>query len=158
VDYQGSQVVWIVNNNAIARGLRCQRMPELAAVVEHFNWTIVNATGRMQEFIYVDETGQPLFTIDQDAEREITGTNIPDDPQAWTVSAILRQVLSQQPMPLRRPTWTSTLVAQTMKDIQSGRAARIDTMKGNWLEHLYLGEQGIQQDAPPAPSNMSERM
>lgn len=104
-DYQGSKVSWTVMTNIFAIGLRRQGFLDLATDIENrlLNGAII--AGTWLEFYYVDIDGKvnyhPLEKGRIPTERKeqmsvITGTNIPENTQAWTVSAILRILLQRE--------------------------------------------------------------
>jgi glycogen debranching enzyme len=103
-DYQGSKVCWTVMTNIFAIGLRRQGFLELAEDMENrmLNGAII--AGDWLEFYYVDTDGKvnyfPLEKGQIPTERKvaismIAGTNIPENTQAWTVSALLRVLLQR---------------------------------------------------------------
>jgi glycogen debranching enzyme len=93
-DYHGSWAVWAKATYDIAKGLRRQGFGKLAEQLEQ---RILNATrlsGWHYEFWYVDESGRVDYDPKQlrpmkVACREIVSTHVPEDIQAWTVSAVL---------------------------------------------------------------------
>jgi glycogen debranching enzyme len=89
--YQGSHTVWHKETYDIAKGMRRQGYPRLAADLENRLLNAVNVAGP-REFLYVTADNRvdyhPSGTRSEGAE-EIVGTNVPENDQAWTVSAAL---------------------------------------------------------------------
>ena len=93
-DYHGSWAVWAKATYDIARGLRYQGLGRLAEQLEQRILQATRLSGWHYEFWYVDELGRvdydpkPLRLSEVKCE-EIVGTHVPEDVQAWTVSAVL---------------------------------------------------------------------
>lgn len=93
-DYHGSWAVWAKATYDTARGLRYQGFGALAEQLEQRILQATRLSGWHYEFWYVDELGR----VDYDPKQlrpmtveceEIVGTHVPEDVQAWTVSAVL---------------------------------------------------------------------
>lgn len=113
-DYHGTWAVWPKEGYDIAKGLLRQGLPRLADQLFARLLNAVNVAGENVEFLYVS----PDQRVDYDFRRrdvrrvkptEIIGTNMPEAPQAWTVSAIMaiKQGASQPPAPT--PKWARAL-------------------------------------------------
>ncbi len=104
-DYHGSKVSWTVMSNIFACGLRRQGFGELAEDMENRMLNAAIIAGDWLEFYYVDHDGKvnyfPLEKGQVPTEQKarislIAGTNIPENTQAWTVSALLRILLHRE--------------------------------------------------------------
>jgi glycogen debranching enzyme len=98
-DYQGSKVSWVVTTNIFALGLRRQGFPDLAMDMENRMLNGVNLAGSMLEYFYVDINGRVNYhnySEKADGREIIVGTNIPENTQAWTVSALLGILLRRE--------------------------------------------------------------
>lgn len=91
--YQSSHTVWHKETYDIARGFRRQGFPALAADLEARLLNAVNLVGGATEFLYVMPDGRvdwdPFARRGQPATEEIYGTNVPENDQAWSISAAL---------------------------------------------------------------------
>jgi glycogen debranching enzyme len=101
-DYHGSQAVWAKESYDFAKGLRRQGFSKLADDMEARILNMVNVAGANYEFLYVNKAGEvdyqpkpyyPGMVVDE----VIKGTNIPDEGQAWTVSAVLAIKRGERP-------------------------------------------------------------
>ncbi len=91
--YQSSHTVWHKETYDIARGYRRQGFPALAADLESRLLDAINLTGGATEFLYVMPDGRvdlnPFNTATPAGSEEIRGTNVPENDQAWSISAAL---------------------------------------------------------------------
>jgi len=92
-DYHGSHAVWAKQSFDVAAGLRAQRFGRLAHQLECRILNGVNIAGKHYEFFYVDSDGSVHFDPEcrrppSERLRTLFGTNVPEDVQAWTVSAV----------------------------------------------------------------------
>src|SRR5256885_5813323 len=93
-DYHGDWTVWMKETFDVARGLERQGLPRLARQIGIRLLNAVNVAGAHVEFLYVspdqrvmyDFLASDLRTAEQQV---ITGTNQPDAPIHWTVTAAL---------------------------------------------------------------------
>lgn len=96
-DYQGSAAVWPVSNNVIARGLRRYGMYSLAQDLECRILAGLRAAGSFPEFLMVKTADDgkevvcwPLLNAKKPGVDKLIATNKPETDQAWTISAYLR--------------------------------------------------------------------
>jgi glycogen debranching enzyme len=91
--YQSSHTVWHKETYDIAKGLRRQGFPGLAEDLETRLLNAVTLTGAATEFLYVLADGRadldPFGKHAVPGSEEILGTNIPENDQAWSISAAL---------------------------------------------------------------------
>lgn len=93
-DYHGSFTTWPKETYRIAKGLRRQGFPRLAAELENRLLNVVKAMRAYPEFLYVDAKGRVLGVSQSshghgDIIMLVEAPNQPERIQAWTVSAIL---------------------------------------------------------------------
>lgn len=94
-DYHGTWAVWEKETFDIARGLRKRGFHRLASQLEVRIINGVNIAKKHYEFFYVAPDGKVNY--DPESKRPTTingrlaifGTNLPEEPQAWTISAVL---------------------------------------------------------------------
>jgi len=92
-DYHGTWAVWGRETFNVLKGLRRQGRRDLARALGAALLNGVNAAGAHVEFLYVSPDGRVMY--DYRAERAgpgaevVYGTNVPEAPQAWTVTAVL---------------------------------------------------------------------
>lgn len=91
--YQSSYTVWHKETYDVATGLRRQGFPNLASDLEVRILNAVNIVGGATEFLYVMPDGRvdyhPFASLGSEAGEAIVGTNIPENNQAWSISAAL---------------------------------------------------------------------
>jgi glycogen debranching enzyme len=93
-DYHGTWAVWAKETFEVVRGLERHGLHRLARQLANRILNGVNTAGANVEFLYVSPEGRVMFDFrgveprDSDA-MEIVGTNRPEAPQAWTVTAVL---------------------------------------------------------------------
>jgi glycogen debranching enzyme len=100
-DYHGSYVSWPKESYDIAKGLRRQGFPELARQIENRLLNVVRKSRGYPEFLYVDPRGRVLGSSSR-AHRhthamQVRSTNVPENIQAWTVSAIFAITANRRP-------------------------------------------------------------
>ncbi len=93
-DYHGAWAVWPKETFEVARGLRRQGLHRLATQLGDRLLNAVNVAGANVEFLYVSPDGRVMYDFAGRDPRgsgsdEIAGTNQPESPQAWTVTAAL---------------------------------------------------------------------
>jgi glycogen debranching enzyme len=93
-DYHGEWTVWMKETFDVARGLERQGLPWLARQVGIRLLNAVNVAGAHVEFLYVSPDQRVMYDFRacdlRTAEPEvITGTNQPEAPITWTVTAAL---------------------------------------------------------------------
>lgn len=93
-DYHGAWAVWMKETFEVLRGLERQGLTRLARRLGNRLLNAVNVAGANVEFLYVDPSGTVMYDFQERASRTqapsvIRGTNRPESPQAWTVSATL---------------------------------------------------------------------
>ncbi len=87
-DYQGSQTVWPKETYDIAKGLRKHGFSRLARALEVRLLNGMNSSGAHVEFLYAPVSGEPITRpYSTDDAHSCAGTNIPENAQAWSVSA-----------------------------------------------------------------------
>jgi glycogen debranching enzyme len=101
-DYHGTWAVWAKEASDVARGLERQGFPRLAEQVRARLLNGVNVAGEHAEFLYVSPDGRVHYDFRGRAGHgpnptQIVGTNVPDQAQAWTVSAALAIKLRASP-------------------------------------------------------------
>jgi len=93
-DYHGAWAVWPKETFEVARGLRRQGLHRLSRQLGDRLLNAVNVAGANVEFLYVSPDASVMYDIAGRDPRgggslEIAGTNHPESPQAWTVTAAL---------------------------------------------------------------------
>lgn len=92
-DYHGSFTSWPKETYDIAKGLRRQGFPKLAAELENRLLNVVRKSRSYPEFVYVDYRGRvlagPPTTTSHGGLSMVDSTNKPETIQAWTVSAVM---------------------------------------------------------------------
>jgi glycogen debranching enzyme len=93
-DYHGTWAVWTKETFEVVRGLHRQGLHGLARQLANRILNGVNAAGANVEFLYVSPEGSVMYDFRGADPRhgnpsEIVGTNRPEAPQAWTVTAVL---------------------------------------------------------------------
>ena len=93
-DYHGDWTVWMKETFDVARGLERQGLPLLARQIGIRLLNAVNTAGAHIEFLYVSPDQRVMYDFRardlRSAEPEvITGTNQPEAPITWTVTAAL---------------------------------------------------------------------
>ena len=93
-DYHGSWAVWTKETFEVVRGLHRQGVHGLARQLANRILNAVNSAGANVEFLYVSPQGRAMYDFRGADPRsgmptEIVGTNSPEAPQAWTVTAVL---------------------------------------------------------------------
>jgi len=93
-DYHGDWTVWMKETFDVARGLERQGLPRLARQIGIRLLNAVNIAGAHVEFLYVSPDQRVMYDFRardlRTAEPEvITGTNQPEAPITWTVTAAL---------------------------------------------------------------------
>src|SRR2546430_8636984 len=93
-DYHGDWTVWMKETFDIARGLERQGLPRLARQIGIRLLNAVNVAGAHIEFLYVSPDQRVMYDFRasdlRTAEPEvIVGTNQPEAPITWTVTAAL---------------------------------------------------------------------
>jgi hypothetical protein len=93
-DYHGEWTVWMKETFEVARGLERQGLPGLARQFGIRILNAVNIAGAHVEFLYVSPDQRVMYDFRardlRTAEPEvITGTNQPEAPITWTVTAAL---------------------------------------------------------------------
>jgi len=93
-DYHGDWTVWMKETFDVARGLERQGLPWLARQIGIRLLNAVNVAGAHVEFLYVSPDQRVMYDFRardlRTAEPEvITGTNQPEAPITWTVTAAL---------------------------------------------------------------------
>lgn len=93
-DYHGTWAVWMKETFEILSGLERQGLHRAARQVANRLLNAINVAGANIEFLYVSPDGRVMYDyqgreVRGDAPEEILGTNVPESPQAWTVTAAL---------------------------------------------------------------------
>jgi glycogen debranching enzyme len=124
-DYHGSYVSWPKETYDIAKGLKRQGFPKLAAELENRLLNVVKAMRAYPEFLYVDKKGRVLgISQSSHGHGEILVVAAPNQPeriQAWTVSAILAitskpRWFKRQPK-IHQDDWQRDLEREIIKNI-----------------------------------------
>lgn len=91
--YQSSHTVWHKETYDIAKGLRRHGFSRLADDLENRLLNGVNVSGGPTEFLYVFPDGRVVYDPFNRAGKqnadEIPATNVPENDQAWSISAAL---------------------------------------------------------------------
>jgi glycogen debranching enzyme len=124
-DYHGSYVSWPKETYDVAKGLRRQGFPLLAAELENRLLNIAKAMHAYPEFVYVDGRGRvlgmPQLAHGHGEIIDLSAPNHPERIQAWTVSAVvainskakwLKKPKKIQPLP-----WQRDLEKDTLRNI-----------------------------------------
>lgn len=93
-DYHGAWTVWMKETFEVLRGLERQGLNRLARQLANRLLNAVNIAGANLEFLYVSPDGHVMYDFNErnvrgDSAVAIRGTNRPESPQAWTVTATL---------------------------------------------------------------------
>jgi glycogen debranching enzyme len=93
-DYHGTWATWPKETFDVVKGLRRQGLHGLARAVGVRLLNGVNVAGADVELLYVSPDGRVHYDFQDrdvrtDAPEEIAATNVPEAPQAWTVTAAL---------------------------------------------------------------------
>ena len=94
-DYHGTWAVWPKETFEVMRGLHRQGLHRAARQLGNRLLNAINVAGANVEFLYVSPDGRVMYDFHGRDSRSITpeevaGTNQPEAPQAWTVTAVLR--------------------------------------------------------------------
>jgi hypothetical protein len=129
--YQSSYTVWHKETYDIAKGLRRQGFIRLAEDLENRLLNAINLAGGPTEFLYVfpDNRAQfdPLINAPGEKAEEIAATNVPENDQAWTISAALAIKWRRGRRRTARPvegTWQSELEDEIFGRIERARLLR----------------------------------
>jgi len=122
--YQSTQTVWHKETYDIAKGFSRQGFPRLARDLENRLLNAINVTGGATEFLYMLSDNRvdydPLDRVPREDAEEIVATNVPENDQAWSISAAFavkwRRGRRQPPRPLST-TWGSDLEDRLLKKI-----------------------------------------
>ncbi|HZU14037.1 MAG TPA: hypothetical protein VFB58_14440 [Chloroflexota bacterium] len=128
--YQSSETVWHKETYDVARGFRRQGFPRLASDLETRLLNAVNVTGDATEFLYVLPDGRvdfdPYDRRTSEPAEEIHATNVPENDQAWTISAALaikcRRGQRPRPEPIAR--WQRGIEDRKAREIPPARLLR----------------------------------
>ncbi len=91
-DYQGAWTVWYRVNYDVARGLQRQGFGHLADQIKARLLNGINLSQGNYEFAIVDPSGEVHYDVAErlaGERRVLAATNVPEAPQAWTVSLAL---------------------------------------------------------------------
>lgn len=131
------ETVWPMDTLKVARGLRRQRFPELAALLEDRLLNTINALGSHYEFVPVDAFGRVI-----DPRREAPGPGgrsrrplaaemEPDHNLAWSVTGVLRlkrergrERLRPREDPTPREPWVTDLTEEILAQVRPVPPAR----------------------------------
>jgi glycogen debranching enzyme len=129
-DYHGTWAVWTKETFDVVKGLRRQGLHGLAREVGIRILNAVNVAGANVELLYVSPDGRVHYDFrDRDVRvarpEEIAGTNVPEAPQAWTVTAALalkwaRRWPAGAPVPPAR----AALDAEVLREVRPARPLR----------------------------------
>lgn len=136
--YQGVFTSWFKASSDVSRGLRKQGFGALATQLDSRILSTVNALGNNSEFVYVDERGSRVLDPSNSRRRHwkriVAATNIADQTQAWTVTAVLAIKVRRgrrRPDELPREPWARLMQQQLlaqMPDVQPQRR-RLDCLR-----------------------------
>jgi hypothetical protein len=129
-DYHGEWTVWMKETFDVARGLARQGLPRLARQMGIRLLNAVNVAGAHVEFLYVSPDQRVMYDFrardPRTTEAEvIAGTNRPEAPITWTVTAALalkwwlgsnREVIGGADPPDRDP-WRQALEAESLDQV-----------------------------------------
>lgn len=132
-DYHGTWAIWPKETFDVIKGLRRQGLHGLAGQVGVRLLNGVNVAGDNVELLYVSPDGRVHYDFrDRDLRGasvdEIAATNVPEAPQAWTVTAVLAMKrmfgagrwLTGRPAPPAR----TAIDAEVMRDVPPARLLR----------------------------------
>jgi glycogen debranching enzyme len=155
--YQSSYTVWHKETYDVAKGLRRQGFPHLAAELERRLLYVINVAGP-REFIYVLPDGRfgPIPRGSGTETIKIRSTNIPENEQAWTIAAGLAaksRLGARHPVPLPAPgdlerqllnhagrTPLLRTVAEVVRARNPGYVIEVQTRSGCELEREWVEE------------------
>jgi hypothetical protein len=164
-DYHGDWTVWMKETFDVARGLERQGLPRLARQVGVRLLNAVNIAGAHVEFLYVSPDQRVMYdfraTDLRAAEPEvINGTNQPEAPITWTVTAALalkswlgsnRKFLVATGVP-DTESWRRSLEAEVMDQVPrhavhrtSAELRRAYARRGDFILNLEGGVAGDQR-------------
>lgn len=130
-DYHGSKASWTVDSNFFARGLRRQGLDPLAEEIEDRFMNGINISRECVELWYVDTDGRVIyFPTSASGHHEVPTTNMPENTQAWTVSAGLRALLAQDAVPPAPIGWKGDLTAEIQSRLQDPSRGSIRLIGG----------------------------
>jgi glycogen debranching enzyme len=162
-DYHGEWTVWMKETFDVARGLERQGLPWLARQIGIRLLNAVNIAGAHVEFLYVSPDQRVMYDFRardlRSAEPEvITGTNQPEAPITWTVTAALalkswlgsnRKFLGPTGAP-DAESWRLDLEAEVLDQVPevavhrtSAELRRAYARRGNFVLNL---EGGVERD------------
>ena len=145
-DYHGSWTVWPKETFAVIRGLERQGLMRLARQLGNRLLNGVNAARGNVEFLYVSPDGPVMYDFEARDIRAaspspIAGTNQPECPQAWTVSAAvaLKHWYAHEsplhPSPQHHDTWRDRLDSAVL-----GATPTVDAFSArSQIDAAYLG-------------------
>ncbi len=145
-DYHGSFTSWPKETYDIAKGLKRQGFPKLAAELENRLVNLVRKSRSYPEFVYIDGRGRVLTSGTSNHHSEFTlvdSTNKPESIQAWTVSAILAIVGRQlpglvQPKRIKQADWQKHLERQIIAHMpRVSRLWRSRELKARYPDYPY---------------------
>lgn len=164
--YQSSHTVWHKETYDIAKGLRRQGFHALADDLENRLLNGVNVSGGPTEFLYVFPDGRvvydPLNKAGRENAEEIAGTNVPENDQAWSISAALavkwRRGRRDRSLPASGP-WQREIesdrmrahppvvLLRTVREVEKAYATpyccKVNTDKGFERERAFLAHQRL---------------
>ena len=162
-DYHGAWAVWPKETFEVARGLKRQGLDRLARQLANRLLNAVNVAGANIEFLYVSPEGRVMYDFQErdlrTAEPEvIAGTNQPEAPITWTVTAALalkwwlgsnREFHGAAPPPHGDP-WRQRLEAEVLEQLPdlavhrtSAELRRAYEGRGDFVLNL---ERGVARD------------
>jgi glycogen debranching enzyme len=145
--YQSSLVSWGIMTDKAARGYRAAQMAPLGALLEDRMVDGFEKSERFWELWYVDRDGRVAYHAsrrDRRAAFRVTGTNVPENLQAWSVGAALRAILSQDPTTTSQPSdpigWKLELCEEVLAQLRASESAEVDTELAQRLEIETYGK------------------
>ena len=125
-DYHGSWASWPWLTHWVANGLRHQGFDKAAPQLDIRALNAAKISQGYLEYYFIDPTSDEVYYM-YDAEqtpqqslREVVATNAPEEPQAWTVAALL-DILQQleHPAPAgRQDSWTKDFQEQLILNMR----------------------------------------
>ena len=145
-DYHGSWTVWPKETFAVVRGLDRHGLRRLARQIGNRLLNAVNVAQGNVEFLYVSPDGLVMYDfrshdVRSTRSQPIAGTNQPESPAAWTVSAVTAlKAWYGQGVPLHATTPPRDAWRGRLEDEILGSMPRVDVHRTRaQIERDYAG-------------------
>jgi glycogen debranching enzyme len=158
-DYHGSWAVWAKESYDFAKGLRRQGFRNLSRDMANRIINSVNVSGANYELWYVNPLNGEVdyhpkrLKLGDEVNQQniIPATNIPEEGQAWTVSAVIAIKNDEKPGNIHsKSRWSRKLEAEILKDVGKCRLLKskreIEKFRLGLPEFYIDIEQGMEFD------------